>query len=48
MALSVLDNVTGNRDCVADIAANSVLVSLLAPLYGQSLNNQVGSLSILK
>ena len=33
MALSVLNNVTGNRDCVDDIAANSVLVSLLAPLY---------------
>ena len=33
MALCVLNNVTGNRDCVDDIAANSVLVSLLAPLY---------------
>ena len=47
MALSVLNNVTGNRDCVDDIAANSVLVSLLAPLYsaphtgdtGQQLSN---------
>ena len=42
MALSVLNNVTGNRDCVDDIAANSVLVSLLAPLYSSPTTGDTG------
>merc|ERR1719365_547109 len=42
MALSVLNNVTGNRDCVDDIAANSVLVSLLAPLYSSHTTGDTG------
>ena len=42
MALSVLNNVTGNRDCVDDIAANSVLVTLLAPLYSSPTTGDTG------
>ena len=33
MSLHVLNNVTGNAECVDDIAANSVLVNLFQPLY---------------
>ena len=33
MSLHVLNNVTGNAECVDDIAANNVLVNLFRPLY---------------
>ena len=32
-ALRVLNNVTGNAECIDDIAANSVIVNLFQPLY---------------
>ena len=33
MSLQVLNNVTGNVECIDDIAANNVLVNLFQPLY---------------
>lgn len=46
MALKVLNNVTGNRECIDDIAANGVLVNVLRPLY-QLTEHQCLSLSIV-
>ena len=45
-ALSVLNNVTGNRDCIDDIAASNVLVNLLSPLYSLT-EHQVMALNVL-
>ena len=46
MALSVLNNVTGNRDCINDIAANNILVNLLSPLYSLT-EQQTTALNVL-
>jgi hypothetical protein len=41
MSLHVLNNVTGNAECVDDISANNVLVNLFQPLYTSLIQSTV-------
>ena len=48
MALNVLNSVTGNIDCINDIAASGVFVNLLLPLYTLATEQQVTALNTVQ